>query len=169
VTITLRDGARVTVRPVRRADAAQVLEGFERMSPESRYRRFLSGITELDPSLLRYLTDVDHADHEALVAIAGGHGVAIARYVRAVDQPDTAEMAISVIDEWQGRGLGAALLTLLAQRAREQGIARFTALTLATNQPMLALLRRLGAVRALRSDGDTVHFEVALSATRSDA
>ena len=120
----LRDGSRVEVRPVRRSDAELLLRGFERLSDESRYRRFLCSMPELSEEMVRYLTDVDHHDHEAVVALdaATGEGVGVARYVRDLDRPERAEAAVTVIDDWQGRGLGTLLLELLAVRAREEGV-----------------------------------------------
>ena len=85
------------------------------------------------------VTDVDHRDHEALVALAPGSGqlVGVARFIRNPREPDQAEVAVTVIDSWQRRGLGAALLRELAQRAAEEGIRHFTAEILAENRPML--------------------------------
>ena len=70
--VTLRDGSHVTVRPIRPQDAAPLRAGFERLSEESRYRRFLSPMQQLSGPMLRYLTEVDHHDHEALVALGAG-------------------------------------------------------------------------------------------------
>ena len=80
---------------------------------------------------LDYLTQVDHHDHEALVAVdeATGEGVGVARFVRT--GPDVAEPAVVVADDWQGRGPARGCSTLLAERAREEGIARFVAPVLA--------------------------------------
>ncbi len=167
-TIELDDGAVLTVRTIRTTDADGVRAAFEkRMSPETRYRRFLSGIRELDDSLLQYLTDVDHRDHEALVAVAGdGRGVAVARYVRSQTERTVAEMAMTVVDEWQGRGLGTRLLALLAQRARAQGVTSFTALMLSGNRAMRHLLEGLGPLRVIESVSDTVRVQVALDGAR---
>jgi len=83
IVVTLRDGSRVTVRPIRPQDAAPLRAGFERLSDESRYRRFLSPMQELSGPMLRYLTEVDHHDHEALIAVgADGTIVGVARSVR---------------------------------------------------------------------------------------
>jgi len=84
IVVTLRDGARVTVRPIRPQDAVALRAGFERLSEESRYRRFLSPMQDLSGSMLRYLTEVDHHDHEALIAV-GAEGTLwqwLARCVR---------------------------------------------------------------------------------------
>lgn len=157
--VPLRDGSTVLVRPVEPSDRGLLRRGLERLSDESRYRRFLSPVPRLSESQLRYLTDVDHHDHEALIALEpeSGEALGVARYVRT--DPEAAEFAVTVIDDWQGRGLGSALLDLLAGRAREEGITSFGALLLAENEEMLQLLRRLGPVRALAHEQGTVAIE----------
>jgi GNAT superfamily N-acetyltransferase len=162
--VTLRDGSRVRVRPVQRSDATLLLRGFERLSNESRYQRFLSPMPELSESMVRYLTDVDHHAHEAMVALddATGEGVGVARYVRHQDDPSRAEAAVTVIDDWQGRGVGTLLLELLAARAHQEGIDTFTALMLATNAEMMELLESLGPVRVVDREAGTVQVEAPL-------
>ena len=163
IAVTLRDGSRVTVRPICPQDAGQLRAGFERLSQESRYRRFLSPMQELSGPMLRYLTEVDHHDHEALIAVAAdGTYVGVARSVRSRSDPQVAEAAVTVADDWQGRGLGTALLGLLADRARAEGISRFTALMLASNRDMLDLFEDLGPVRILQRASGTVELEIAL-------
>jgi GNAT superfamily N-acetyltransferase len=154
----------VRVRPVRRSDAGLLLRGFERLSEESRYQRFLAPMPELSESMVRYLTDVDHHDHEALVALdaATGEGVGVARYVRDLKDPRRAEAAVTVIDDWQGRGVGTLLLELLAGRAREEEIESFTALLLASNDEMMELLESLGPVRVVDRQAGTVEVETPL-------
>ena len=166
-TVALRDGSSVVVRPMHPDDRALLLDGFERVGPESRYRRFLAPMTGLTDDFVTYLTDVDHHDHEALAAIdpGTGDGVGVARFVRCVDRPDTAEAAVTVIDDWQGRGVGTALLDLLAERARAEGVVRFTALMLAENDKMLKLLEALGPVRVVDRQSGTVEIEAELPPT----
>lgn len=123
-SVTLCDGSTVTVRQIRPDDKAVLSAGFKRLSAESRYRRFLTPMPKLNKSALAYLTEVNHHDHEALLALdAHGNGVGVARYVRR-DASDAAEAAVAVIDDWQGRGVGTLLLELLADRAREEGVRR---------------------------------------------
>jgi GNAT superfamily N-acetyltransferase len=165
IVVTLRDGSRVTVRPIRPSDAEALRAGFERLSEESRYRRFLSPISELSGPMLRYLTEVDHHDHEAIIALAtDGTLVGVARSVRSRSDAEVAEAAVTVADDWQGRGLGTALLGLLADRAREERISRFTALILATNRDMLDLLEDLGPLQILERGSGTIEVEIALPA-----
>jgi GNAT superfamily N-acetyltransferase len=176
VPIALRDGSRVRIRPVRRSDSELLLRGFRRLSPESRYRRFLTPTPELSKTTVRYLTDVDHHDHEAMIALGerSKEGVGVARYVRHPARPEAAELAVTVIDEWQGRGLGTLLLEAISLRAREEGIDTFTALMLVENNQMMDLLKQLGAVRTVdRAAGtgvrSTPDWPGSLRAARSSA
>jgi RimJ/RimL family protein N-acetyltransferase len=125
--------------------------------------RFLMTKKELSPAELRYFTDIDHHDHEALGALshADGRGVGIARYVRLAEDPQAAEIAVTIVDGWQGRGLGTELLTRLAGRARQEGIHRFTALVADDNMAMAGLLWNMSAHLVGRSPG-TVEYEITL-------
>src|SRR5689334_14196650 len=100
--VRLRDGSHVRLRPIRPGDKDQLERGFDRLSPESRYRRFLCPMNELSDHMLEYLTDVDHHDHEAIVALdeESGEGIGVARYVRHLDRPEVAELAVTVMDDW---------------------------------------------------------------------
>jgi GNAT superfamily N-acetyltransferase len=161
--VELRDGSRVRIRQGRRTDRDLLLRGFERLSPESRYRRFLTPMHELDEKTLRYLTDLDHRDHEAMIALdESGDGVGVARYVRSAVRPDTAEVAVAVVDGWQGRGLGTLLLQAISGRARDEGVRTFTALMLASNHEMMDLFEHLGPVRIVGRGGGAVEIEVAI-------
>src|SRR5664279_2996756 len=82
--IGLRDGSRVRLRQGHSSDRQLLLRGFARLSPESRYRRFLAAMPELSEEMVRYLTEIDHHDHEAIVALdeRTGEGIGVARYVR---------------------------------------------------------------------------------------
>ena len=163
--IRLRDGSIVLIRPVRSTDAPLLIDGFARLSPQSRRMRFLIGKNELSAKELHYLTDVDHHDHEAICAVdpLTGRGVGIARYIRSADDAAAAEVAVTVVDEWQGRGLGVELMAHLAQRAREEGIRCFLALVSADNRAVLALMRRMDAdVDLISYEHDTAAYEISL-------
>ena len=151
------------IRQVRPADAALVADGFTRLSPRSRQMRFLTRKKGLSDAELRYFTDVDHHDHEALAALnhADGRGVGIARYIRHADDPHAAEVAITIVDDWQGRGLGTELMARLSDRARREGIHRFTALVAEDNTAMARLLRNMNASLVDRSHG-AAEYEVTL-------
>jgi RimJ/RimL family protein N-acetyltransferase len=161
IRLRLRDGSLVVVRPIRADDKQALSKAFHRLSEQSRYQRFLTAINELSGPALRYLTEVDHHDHEALIAFdaESGDGVAVARFVRNADGL-SAEAAVTVIDEWQGRGLGTAICNLLSRRAREEGVQRFTALLLAGNEQMHDVLASLGPAKVVSRDAGTVVVEV---------
>jgi GNAT superfamily N-acetyltransferase len=159
----LRDGSEVLIRPVGPADVPFLADGFARLSARSRQLRFLGPKKQLTPAELRYLTEIDHHDHEALGAVdsASGLSVGVARYVRSFEDPQAAEIAVTVVDDWQRRGLGTELLAQLAQRAREEGIRRFTALVGADNAAMTGLVRTTGAA-LVRREAATLVYEIPL-------
>lgn len=146
---TLRDGTRILLRPVVPEDKQVLLDAFERLSPKSRYRRFMSPIEELAPEMLRQLTELDYVDRFAWVALAmdepGRPGAGVARYVRSPEDPAAAEAAVTVIDAYQGRGLGTLLLQVLGAVALENGIKRFRGYALEENRPIRELMLGMGA------------------------
>jgi len=161
----LRDGSEVLIRPVETADAPLLADGFTRLSARSRQLRFLRTKNELSPAELRYFTEIDHHDHEALGAVdrVDGRGVGVARYVRSAEDAQSAEIAVTVVDEWQGQGLGTELVAQLSERAREEGIRQFTALVAADNVAVGGLARTVGAELVCRGSA-TVVYEVPLVA-----
>jgi RimJ/RimL family protein N-acetyltransferase len=163
IQAVLRDGSRVLIRPVQSADAPLLADGFARLSATSRWMRFLTPKKELSPAELRFLTDLDHHDHEALGALdrRDGRGVGVARYVRQADDPWGADVAVTIVDEWQGRGLGTELLARLSDRAREENIRRFTALVAAENVAVGGLLRNACA-RLVGRESNTLEYEISL-------
>ena len=160
----LRTGEEILIRPIRAEDRDELAAGMERLSPESRYRRFFLPTAGLSPAALDYLTEVDHHDHEALVAVepATGHGIGVARFVRSTEDPGRAEVAVAVADSWHNRGVATALLDRLTQRARDEGVRRFSAEILADNEPMLELIDELGEVTMSHLDHGSVEIEVQL-------
>jgi GNAT superfamily N-acetyltransferase len=151
----------VVIRPLEPEDRELIRAGFDRLSIRSRYLRFGTPMSELSEEQLSYLTDIDHHNHEALIALEpdSGDSIGVARFVRVGD--NVAECAIVVADDWQNRGLGGQLLDRLVDRAREEGIERFTALVLAENTDVLRLIERLGDA-VTRSDGPQLEIEVEL-------
>jgi GNAT superfamily N-acetyltransferase len=145
-SLVLRDGSIVVLREVRSADAALLADGFARLSAHSRQLRFLTGKSSLTPSELRYFTVIDHHDHEAIGAVSAvdGRGVGVARFIRSSNDHEAAEVAVTVVDDWQGRGLGTALVSRLADRARQEGICRFTALVAADKEAVVRLMQDSG-------------------------
>lgn len=155
--VLLRSGHRVLVRQLERQDRPVLAEAVAALTERSRFLRFHSGIARLSESTLRSLTEIDHHDHEALAAVEPTSGaiIAVARFIRDDADPHAAEVAVTVGDSWQRRGLGALLLRRLARRAVDVGVHHFTADVLAENRATLDLLRRLGTVDTTR-DGTTV-------------
>jgi GNAT superfamily N-acetyltransferase len=169
----LDDGARVTLRMIRPEDGPALRKGFERLSSGSRQRRFLRGVTDLSDEMVRYLTEVDGVRHVAIVATADSHdlktevGLGVARFIRLTEEPDLAEVAITVADEAQGRGIGRLLFGAIVAAARERGIRALRAELLPSNVPMRRILDAARAV--VRSDdGATLVLDVPLDAPPAD-
>jgi GNAT superfamily N-acetyltransferase len=148
--LSLPDGGRVLVRDLLASDRDELAERYLELSPEARRMRFFNAPERLSSRLLDYLVDVDGVDRCALVARAvddvGSPGVGIARYARSRDDPTCAEAAVTVLDAYQSRGIGSALMHRLADRARRNGISTFTATVMWENRELLDGLRALGAV-----------------------
>jgi len=146
--VWLRNGQRVLIRPVLPQDEGLTSVFFSGLPARARYDRFMAAIPELPPALVKRFTNIDYVSHVALVAevFAGGQEtvVAEARYACGADDPVTAELAISVAADWQGRGLASLLLRKLICRAADAGIARMVGETLASNAAMLHLARKAG-------------------------
>jgi RimJ/RimL family protein N-acetyltransferase len=166
-TLVLVDGRRLQVRPIGPADADRLAGLFARLSPESRYRRFLAPKPRLAPRELAYLTNLDYVDHDAVAAVDSDTDaiVGVARYARERSRPSAAHIAVAVADDLHGLGIGTTLTELTVQRARENGYDVLIATTLWHNRPARALLRRFG-FRACGSDQGVVELELALVARR---
>ena len=137
-----------TIRPIEPGDKAGLAEFFSRLSDESRRRRFLGPKPKLSSRDLAFLTEVDQRRHVAIVALDdAGAIVGVARYAAWVAEPERADMAVAVVDEWHGRGLGTALGEALLAHARRTSVVALTGSTLSDNVPARALLRRLGFKR----------------------
>lgn len=167
--VVLADGTELVLRPVIPDDKALFLAAFERLSPQSRCRRFFSPIPHLSAALLTYLTEVDHHHHSAWLAVVeeetGPAVVGVSRATR-LDDPHTAEVAVTVIDPYQRRGIGRLLLGTLVLEAVEQGVSRFVGLVPADNAAMQTVLRRAGA--RLYEDAGTLRFEIDVPAAASE-
>ena len=145
----LDDGRRLLFRRIRPDDKDRLRAGMSRLSPESRYRRFFRHIDHLSKKQLVYLTEVDFENHFAYMVTLpdepGEPGVAVGRWVRLQSEPAIAEGAVTVIDSYQGKGIGKTLLWVLARTAIQHGVRAFRAWTLGQNEPMLGMLKELGA------------------------
>ena len=152
--VVLRDGSTAHLRPIRPDDADLLREFHARLSPETVYYRFFAPYPTLTDRDVARFTVVDHTDRVALVATVGGHIVGVTRYDRLPDPPTQAEVAFTVRDDYQGRGLGSVLLEHLAAAARERGVRGFVAEVLPANQRMLTVFRDAGyGTSASLSDG----------------
>lgn len=159
----LHDGSAVAIRPIEPADGPRIREIWDAMSADSRRRRFLAPANEVSDEDIRYLVDVDHKRHEALLALdPTGRAVGVARYVRTPGDRTSAEVAVVVVDDWHHRGVGTALLDGLTERAREQGIERYSAIVSADNEIVLRALDRAGAVRTATTDEGEIEFSIPL-------
>jgi GNAT superfamily N-acetyltransferase len=168
--LALRDGTRILVRPILPADKDRLREGFVRLSVRSRYRRFLTSLEHLSDQQVRHLTEIDYADHMAWVAVdpsrPGWPGMGVARYVRLPEEPTAAEAAVTVLDEYQGKGVGTILLRMLAGSARQHGIRSFRGYVLAENAPMMDILHDLGAT--VTQEGPLLRVDVPIPATADE-
>jgi RimJ/RimL family protein N-acetyltransferase len=153
----------ITIRELVPSDRRAVAFTFGRLSPQSRYQRYFSPKPELTPRDLRRMLDVDHWHHEALIAFSPPPRapIGIARYVR-LEQFDLAEVAIEVVDGWQHRGVGSALMAALSARARAAGIRRFQVSMLRENRAARALASRLGPATGVTAAGNLVELSYAL-------
>lgn len=162
--VTLRDGSEVLIREVSPDDKPLFEAGFARLGDRSRYQRFLSFRGSLTERELAFFTELDRDAHDAVGALdAGtGEGVGVARLLRLGDDPSRAEAAATVIDQWQGRGLGTELMRRLCDRAAARGVRRLSATLLASNHAMLAVFERVGFVRVVARHGVTIEIDVEL-------
>jgi len=177
---TLRDGTPIVMRLVLPGDKDVLRAGFDKLSPESRYARFLAPKAQLSDDELRYLCDIDHEEHFAIGAILddsddereddgdGGQrprapiGLGIARFIRLADPPNTAEAAIAVADEVQHQGLGQLLFLRLVAAAAERGIATFRCEVLSTNAGMAGLITQVAPDRTIEVGDGVMSIEITL-------
>jgi RimJ/RimL family protein N-acetyltransferase len=158
-------GCGVELRTLEAGDQATVLEVFAGLGPRSRELRFLAAKPRLTSADLRQLTAVDHHDHVAILAVSARHGrpIGIARFVRDPDRPDTADVAVAVVDAWQGCGVGTLLTSALSDRALEVGVRRFTLVMDHDNEAAVRLLRRTrGEISRIAMDTETAEVVVDL-------
>ena len=171
-TLKLKNGRRITIRMVRAEDKELMKQGLERLSPESRYRRFFVNKASFSSAELRYLTEVDGENHFAIGASANVEGqeagVGVARFVRSGSEPNIADAAIVVADDWQGMGVGRLLFSRLVEAARERGIDRFRAEVLIENEPARELMRQATQVINERADGSEVLIDMLLPEKTDD-
>ena len=145
--LTLKDGMEVFIRPIQSTDNDLIIDLFNRISPRSRYKRFLGNMPALPEDMLHQFTHVDYKTGFALVALIEENGIqtiiAVGRYMHDPLEDNT-DLALAVRDDWQNLGLGKALLTRIITIAKENGISRFTSMMDTRNTIMEKILRDLG-------------------------
>lgn len=158
--VLLRDGRTTHVRPITPQDAGRLERFHAQLSAETIYFRYFAPYPQLTERDLARFTTVDYDDRVALVALASGEIVGVGRYDRI--DPLDAEVAFTIRDDYQGRGLGSVLLEHLAAAARERGVRRFVAEVLPTNRRMIATFEEAGFKVAQEFEEGVVHltFEI---------
>jgi ribosomal protein S18 acetylase RimI-like enzyme len=164
--VALADGRIVTVQPISAAARPLIAAAMGKLSPLSSRRRFFTPRFRLSDRELAQLTENDGLRHYAVGACRRApdgtlEGLGIAHYVRDED-PRTAEVAITVIDEFQGLGLGKALLVRLSKTAFAHGIDRLHAIIMPDNDPVLALFRKYAPGSRVWREGDHLAADIPL-------
>ena len=168
VPVRLRDGTEAVVVPLVPANREALQQEYAQLSADTRFDRFLSAVPELTDTMLDHLVDdVDGVDHVALVLLVTTEDgtelpLGLARIIRYPHDPTAADVAVTVVDAWHGRGLGGKLLRRLTARAKENRIRVFSAALFAENEAMLALFEQLGTVSVTRRDGPVLEIGVEL-------
>jgi RimJ/RimL family protein N-acetyltransferase len=161
---TLRDGRRVEIRALRHEDRNGLEEAVSRTSAESLRRRFFSLRRHFSEQEMEFFSDIDFVSHVALVVVAGEGGgpviVGGGRYV--VLEPGRAEVAFALVDEYQGQGIGAALMRHLAAIARDAGLKEFIAEVLPENAAMLKVFKKSGLHQTTKREADIMHVTLQL-------
>lgn len=157
--VTLRDGARLRLRPIRPDDEPRLSRLYDRLSRFTAYQRFFAALQRLPPDWAHFLANVDYRRRLALVVEAPTDEelIAVARY-EPTDRSDTAEIAFVVLDGWQSRGLGATLIDALLSAAETRGISRFIAYVLADNLRMATLLDRRTTILERKVESGVITF-----------
>jgi GNAT superfamily N-acetyltransferase len=164
-TMPHSDVDRLSVRPLDRVDDWERLRGVcRRLSAQSRHQRFLGVLKNLSEAFLTHLLDVDHENGEALVALDGDDIVGVARYAASPLNPEEADVALLVVDEWQHRGLGRQLTGDLERLAVGRGVRVFNAIALSSNTQVQALIFALFPSHQVDYNDGNVCYHLALDA-----
>ena len=167
--LTLRDGTRVMMRPIRPEDRQIEREFVQKLSDESKYFRFMSALRELNETMLNRFTQIDYDRQMALIAVVCENGleteIGVARYV--VNANGTScEFAVAVADAWQHRGVGSILILSLVEVARARGLQIMEGIVMAGNHKMLGLMDALGfSIRSEPGDASVKHVSKQLGAS----
>ena len=170
VAVRLRDGTEAFVVPLLPANREALKQEYGQLSEQTRFDRFLAGVPELSDTMLDQLVDrVDGVDHIALVLLVVTEDgtelpLGLARIIRYPDDPTAADVAVTVVDGWRGRGVATALLEVLMRR-RPRGVDRIVTVVSAGNAASLAMLRRLGEVEVSPTESGAMQVVVELAPT----
>lgn len=164
ILFTLQDGTEVLLRPVVPEDRERIESGMAALSFDSRYFRFFTTAARLSDQQLRYFSEVDQRNHVAWIALDAAsprnQGLGIVRFVRSREDPKVAEMAFTVIDACQHRGLGTILLAVLHVIAEARGVQVLRGIVLSENRKVSNWLRSLGATESFSSGEYRLDFTV---------
>lgn len=160
-TVSSARGHEFQARPIHPDDKPMLIGAFQRLSERTRFNRFLAPADRLSSAQLAYLTELDFRDHVAWGLLDDGDPVAVARFIRLPEDPASADFAVTVMDEYQGRGVGPLMIQILAVAARARGVTKLHFDVLAENTPMLKVLARMGA-DVVDETGDVVHATLAV-------
>jgi RimJ/RimL family protein N-acetyltransferase len=161
---TLRNGLRIEIRALRPQDRGDLIAAVNRTSSESLYRRFFAVRRHFTETEESFYLNIDFVGHVALVALAGESGdptiIGGGRYV--VEKPGQAEIAFTVVDKYQGRGVGAALLRHLAIIARGAGLRELVAYVLPDNRAMLKVFEKSGLKYSAKRESNSITVRLGL-------
>jgi GNAT superfamily N-acetyltransferase len=167
----LADGTAVLLRPLLRGDRFELARAYEALSPHDRRLRFLAPVEALEEEDLEYLTDIDYHDHFAWAAFLEEgpwpRGIGVGRYIRDPTDPAAAEVAVTVVEAYQRRGLGTLLTRSLADVATANGIGSFVSYVLWENDLVISMLVEQGATVTAAEPG-IARVELALPASSAD-
>jgi RimJ/RimL family protein N-acetyltransferase len=161
---TLRDGRRLEIRALTHDDRSDLIAAVARTSAESLRRRFFVPKTKFTDREMDFFSNVDFVNHVALVAVIEDDQTAIVgggRYI--VVRPGEAEIALAIVDHYQGRGIGTALIRHLVAIARAAGLTRLIAEVLAENLPMLRVFEQSGLAISTKREAELRHVTLELS------
>jgi acetyltransferase len=168
-TIPVARHARVTIRPIESSDADGLLAFYSALSPRTRYARFLGTCPGIDAATARRFADVDHEQHDGMVAVLNttgrDEGAIVGHVCMVADGAGVEEVAIAVADELQGRGIGTALMEAAVLSARRRGVRQLVGTTFATNIPMRHLAFSASPHVSVRQQSAGIEeFEIAVAA-----
>ena len=142
---TLKNGIMVFIRFLRQSDKVYIEKGYKELSFKSQYFRFISPPRNLSDKYLKYLTEIDNKNHVAMIAFAilenSKRAIGVARYIRLINDPVSAEYAITVADPFQNQGLGTILFNLLIEHAKRNNISNLIGYILSENYAMLKIVK----------------------------